>query len=53
LLSTADNVLTTIDNVSQNSSDGAYKTAGIKQEMADISTKFSSIVETVKNFDIQ
>lgn len=53
LLSTADNVLATIDNVSQNSSDGAYKTAGMKQEMADISVKLGSILETVKSFDIQ
>lgn len=49
LLKSVDSILETIDGISQASSDGAYKTAGIKQDIADIAKKFDTILETVKN----
>ena len=49
LLTTVGNVLESIDNISQASSDGANKTEVIKQNMSNISSKFGNMVESINS----
>lgn len=49
LLTTVGNVLESIDNISQASSDGANKIEVIKQNMSNISSRFGNMVESINS----